>query len=305
MRGGLFLPQKSSVSGKAHDGADTWYPRFVYFCKFDAKRAPCNYQRQPRGDIYEVTVLFDEPKDSLFKYGGYGACYAMWVDEDGSITMLKENKAAWQPIRTKRSGYYGKRGEVFHVPQRKWQLPSFITSWCKEPEVHPANRNNPQALALSLFTNAANYYEAMNAGIIRVHVSRDKIIVPFSVNIKRTPYFFKDRDLVITAKGKKARIFHIVRPHVRANGSAVRMHFRGLRRFVWNGYDVNITVPGKHHYDLTDFDVPAVPEEKINEPGITSGQLAKGLASHIDGVPLEKALEFRKQRNAKQNSKQD
>ena len=33
----------------------------------------------------------------------------------------------------------------------------------------------------------------------------------------------------------------------------VKSHFRGLRRFIWNGYDVSVSMPGLHHVGLDLF----------------------------------------------------
>ena len=61
-------------------------------------------------------------------------------------------------------------------------------------------------------------------------------------------------------KPPQPSIFHIVRAHVRKTGQKVKFHFRGLREFIWAGYRVSITVPGRDHFIATDFDVGAIDE---------------------------------------------
>jgi hypothetical protein len=65
--------------------------------------------------------------------------------------------------------------------------------------------------------------------------------------------------MVVNENGRRKRIFHIVRTHKRtlSDGSErfVKSHFRGMRKFKWNGYDVVVSVPGKHHGELIDFPV--------------------------------------------------
>jgi hypothetical protein len=90
-------------------------------------------------------------------------------------------------------------------------------------------------------------YETAHASMVRIEARKDGLTGVFGVAIKRTAYFFKDRSAVVDQSGGKKRIFHIVRPHVRANGQAVKLHFRGLRKFNWNGYDIAISVPGRDH----------------------------------------------------------
>ena len=92
---------------------------------------------------------------------------------------------------------------------------------------------------------------------IRIRAQKGSIPCIFSVDLLRTPYFFKDRDTKVNVNGVKKRIFHIVRTHKRKfkNGREifVKSHFRGLRHFRWNDYNVTITMPGFHHRSLQEF----------------------------------------------------
>ena len=55
--------------------------------------------------------------------------------------------------------------------------------------------------------------------------------------------------------------------HVRKDGTAVKMHFRGLRDFTWAGYRVHISIPGLDHLDINDMDIGAVDEEFLDRQG--------------------------------------
>jgi len=90
----------------------------------------------------------------------------------------------------------------------------------------------------------------------RIAVSKGDLTAVFGIEPQRVPYFFKDRDVVLNQHGHKQRIFHPVRPHVKADGTAVPMRFRGLKDFEWAGYHVSITVPGRDHFFLQEFNVP-------------------------------------------------
>jgi hypothetical protein len=116
--------------------------------------------------------------------------------------------------------------------------------------------------------------------MVRVEASKGAEIAVFGVDITRTPYFFKDRDKV---EGR--RIFHIVRTHqrVRADGTVrpIKTHFRGLRYFRWNGYDIKITVPGWHHKDITSFAAGLLDDEKyIEGKHMTMEQMGEFLHDH-------------------------
>jgi hypothetical protein len=99
----------------------------------------------------------------------------------------------------------------------------------------------------------------LNTSMIRVSAKKDNVIATLNVDIISTPGFFKDRTPVII-DGIKKKIFHIVRPHKRVTGNwttNVHMHFRGLREFEWNGYQIHITVPGRDHILLPEMSASA------------------------------------------------
>ena len=70
--------------------------------------------------------------------------------------------------------------------------------------------------------------------------------ITFGVNDKDTPYFFKNRDKVVTEKGETKRIIHYVKEHERTrNGKTniIKQHIRGLREFSWAGYECKVVSP--------------------------------------------------------------
>jgi hypothetical protein len=103
----------------------------------------------------------------------------------------------------------------------------------------------------------ATFCNANDTGVRISIEAKDGMAASFGLDMKRSAYFFKDRDPVLTPQGRKARIFHVVRPHMRrlkdGRELALKMHFRGLRRFAWGDYQVHITVPGLHHKPLTEL----------------------------------------------------
>jgi hypothetical protein len=59
-----------------------------------------------------------------------------------------------------------------------------------------------------------------------------------------------------------------VRTHVRKtkNGEVfIRSHFRGLRKFNWNGYAVSVGLGGKHQVMLTDATFAAYPDIEFKD----------------------------------------
>jgi hypothetical protein len=112
----------------------------------------------------------------------------------------------------------------------------------------------------------------------------DGLAAVFSVNIHRTAYFFQDRDIHVNEEGSRKRIFHFVRPHVRSDGSVVKAHFRGENEFDWAGYHIKITIPGKDHFLLGEFNVGTT-DEYWSEKGVKyvyPPELGKKLKNWMD-----------------------
>jgi hypothetical protein len=109
-----------------------------------------------------------------------------------------------------------------------------------------------------------------------VRVRKGTAVISFAIDMLRTPYFFADRDKTVTVNGRTHKILHVVRPHLRIGPDGrrhiVRMHFRGLRKFKWNGYSVSIGIAGWHGVAFSDFGIDPVDEEKaakLREEGHT------------------------------------
>lgn len=143
--------------------------------------------------------------------------------------------------------------------------------------------------AANMFWLAATPYEDVLSGV-RVQAAKGGVVAAFSIDLLRTPYFFKDREWVANEKGSRKRIFHIVRTHERKAKDGVRYvksHFRGSRNFKWNGYDITITMPGKHHPDLLQWDVAATQFEDTK--AVPKGWMgSKELGAALSGVITEK-----------------
>jgi hypothetical protein len=280
-RGAMFMFDTQSI--KREDGI---YPRFVYFNKFSPLKAPPHWQRVNHGDVYELCAYWDEgEQDKVFKRGGFGNSMPVHVDDDGTIAPLRVMTSDSMRVRTKHGP---DRGRTFTIRQKSWHYPRFAVDWANDA-IKPEDRDI-QHLTRHMMCLVAGFHEASQASIIRVGVQQGGITVTFAVNIKRTPYFFKDRDVVLNARGSKARIFHIVRPHMRANGSVVHLHFRGLKQFVWNGYSVRITVPGRDHAILGLFDAQShhyEPQEVIPGNMLDSRQTGHFIAEHIAGRDVD------------------
>jgi hypothetical protein len=252
---GIYSKVEEDEMAARFEGKDRnkrmWVPKFLYFVKY--RQPPANVQPCSGGDVYKMTVWWDRPQDEKMskKHQGVPEDYAVFVSADGSdVHVLPMHETEFLPIRRKHASHGYKRGKTFTVPHRHWTIPKHYVNWAKH---HGLDANT---FLSSLFLDAAHSVEMAEYSMVRVAVHNEGLCAAFGVDVRKLPYFFQDRDIVLTDSGAaRKRAFHLVRPHVRASGAAVKMHFRGEKDFTWAGYQVNITIPARDHFMLTDFDV--------------------------------------------------
>lgn len=245
---------------------EMWVPKFMYFVKYELP--PPGVQPIAGGDIYSLTIWWDRPGKKC-KHG-IPQSLPIFISRDGkTVRALKMLKTDWISIRSKRGR--------FSVPSRQWHIPKDYRQWAKqhEEEVHH--------FLTRLFIESIAQSENSHMSMTRIAVTKDRMTAVFSVNIRRTAYFFQDRDISVTQSGTRKPVFHLVRPHVRKDGTTVKMHFRGIRDFTWAGYDVHISVPGLDHADINQFEIGVVDEAGLEDKAgmITLEQLGTELADHI------------------------
>ena len=309
-------PKDRPAFGCVHLGhADVNHDCMLQMMYFEKMSDPgVEVERAPGADVYEVSAYLDDlAPDAMDRVNKVrskkwrrwlqhcGCVFQFWiaVGPNGEMWPLKTLQTEWKHITYRAgTGRYGKtRKEKFgdSIPQKHWAYPANLRWWWKEYHENAIERNDkfPDTLeewACSTLRLIANYAQSAELGV-RISVENEhQHHAVFALDWKRTSYFFKDRDTVLTPKGKPARIFHIVKPHLRkkADGteSAVHLHFRGLRRFKWGNYNVHITVPGLHHIPLTDFTVGLndmthrPPEEWVGTMSVK--QIGEKLAAHLD-----------------------
>lgn len=257
---------------KGTNNKNCWIPKFLYFCKY--RNPPPEIQPASGGCVYVCTIWYDR----LDKVeAGRPACFAVLAQPDGSVRVLKILVTDQIQQRVKK----GKdRGTTFSIPRKAWMVPDVVDPHEGETKTESLER---------LFCNTAAFHEAVHGSMFRVSVTRGKLTATFSLNAKRSPYFFADRDLQVNQDGVKRRIFHIVRPHKRVLASGkeiyIKLHYRGARKFTWAGYEVLITVPGLHHIPLSEFDVGSVDSYWADKRAdfVTNERMGRWLSDMIRG----------------------
>ena len=205
-----------------------------------------------RGAVYALTVVYDN-RASLRHWRSDWTlpltCY-IGVTPDGEMRLLKQPVEMTSQIRSK-SGKHCKRRE-FTLRSHHWQYPLWVQESASDRETTP-NDWATGLLAMALVTYAATISK------IVIRVKREGCVAAFGIDVKRGKYFFADRDVELARDGRKKRIFHSVVAHDRQIGqnrvTRVRDHYRGLRDFMWNAYEVHIVWP--KFSNLLKFDKPA------------------------------------------------
>jgi len=275
------------VTGNPHDcipeAGRALHPRLTHFLKvkpqdrlktmFGRGRAHGTIQPiRPTSDLYLFTLYYDErdwarlfpakTRDERDMARFYSKAFAIElpveITEDGTMRPLKimwdRHVKIGQRPRSRQPMYYSDTRRSV----RTWDYP-YPKGFTKCLKIAITS----EQLILYEAGLALRCYEEASSSMIQVRATKGDICTLINVDVEETPDFFLDREHVII-DGIKKRIFHIVRPHERLLGdnrsTHVHLHFRGLRQFVWNGYEVGISVPGRDHFAIDEFDCAAVDE---------------------------------------------
>jgi hypothetical protein len=285
---------------------NVWIPKFLYFNKYT--HPPANIQPITGGDVYCMTVWWDRPNDKRYiakygdnKGGGVPQTFPVFISTDGSdVHILKQRETYRAPPKNVHNRTYhhgGKKGrkkkhagDAMRV-YNSWHFPSEFVEWAT---LHNADVDT---FLCNLFIDTARAFEDSAYGMARVEVINGDLTAVFSLDPRRMAYFFKDRDITLNKNGRRVRIFHLVKPHTITTPTGKVIHkpftFRGENEFEWAGYHVKITIPGRDHLILNEFDVGVSDVDSVDseekEGMQTMEESAELLRSWIDDGVLRYA----------------
>jgi hypothetical protein len=265
---------------------DVLSPKFLYFCKYD--QAPPETQAiaaMGHGDIYKLTVWWDTPtsrKGRRPRKWGVPNDIPVFVGVDGAVVPLKSIETRMVKI-----GRCGNNFDYARIPQRAWRFPEHYESWAAQYGIEV------ELQLRSVFVNAMRDFEESQYAMARVSISKGDLTAVFGINPRRLAYFFKDRDIVIEADGKRKKIIHYVAPYIRDDGAPVKAHFRGVREFTWAGYKVFVTIPGRDHINLPELTFPVSDEfwKRRGEQYMYEPEMARRINDIVHGAPLSRLAE--------------
>ena len=246
-------------------------PRCMYFQKYAPGKAPPDLQPfvEAGADIYCMTVYWEWERQGdgkgINSNWAAPAMLGMAVLPDGRVHALKLRQKVTTSVRSKKNTpgqgkKNGRPGGHFSLSRTDWVYPKFWEGVGPVDKADHLEFDSKSKMEI-LFCIGVQLYEAGLLSMAKVVVKKGNIRAIFGVHVERTPYFFRDRDVTITEGGQKRKIFHVVRTHRRrltGRTVNVKMHCRGERRFTWNGYRIEVSIPGLHHRDMSDFNVGAV-----------------------------------------------
>lgn len=236
-------------------------PKFLYFRRIE--RFPWTVQPVRGGKCYVLTVWWDRVeavKGHKYKWGRPME-FPVHISDDGKrIRVLKTRKDGDGKTRS----------------WWDWRIPHDYERWAKQYGL------DAQTHLGHLFCDVTRDIENTGLSMLRVEVTKGDMTAVFGLDPRRTGYFFQDRDIVLNENGRKRRVFHMVRPFVDKKGVAHPTSFRGMREFTWAGYSVFISVPGRDHFMLDEFNLPMhYNRHEVKEKTVSEGQLAATLREQL------------------------
>ena len=251
------LPAIMCIAIPTKDEEDKHYPKVLFAIKH--KKLPWNVSYSP-GAPYLFGAAF-EVSGKLFWVHMY-----MTVNrKTGVMTMCDELRSVSNVIKA--------NGKTSHYTMKKWTSANFLEDDRRGIEESKISVMN---LMRSMHKWWIGREERWN-----VIVKKNGERITFGVDNKDTPYFFKNRDKVVTQNGETKRIVHYVKEHertVKGQTKTIKEHIRGLHDFNWNGYQCKVVSPKLEADTAASFLAPADDVEKDLSGTVYLSKVGKLLA---------------------------
>lgn len=174
------------------------------------------------------------------------------VRDDGTMEIIKESRMVRKQLKHK-------GGHTSSFSAKEYGIPRWIKE-LKEDEGHP----NPVKWIEDCAHLCASTRRPTDC--IMVRASRDGMTAAWVIDRNDAKRFFRLRETGTAADGRRKRVLHYVAPFERMVGNRhqhVREHYRGERKFGWEGYTIDISGLGFHHED---FFASPISQYETDEP---------------------------------------
>jgi hypothetical protein len=250
--------------------------------------------------FYEITAVIMPDKKCLEKDTGHGLKFNQPFEHHAVISVDKKTgyvEAVKLPIQKqvrllKKGPSRIQAGRYFTITQQVWDVPDLLDV---EETDHGFNARAKHIQHLFCIAYNVTMMREMGINII---VKKGDQRATFTVPQNRWKYFFKNRIKAKSVNGNTRPIFHSVVAHKRhlASGktSFVKTHYRGLRHFWWDGFEIRIVMQGKHALAQSQFNVESDSPEfvKSDKAYTLDGRLADNINRVFEGdLPTERMLD--------------
>lgn len=269
------MPSFAASAFSGHDDSCDFYNtlpvKFWYLRKMQSVRPGFECVKDPSETAFEITAhLFKSPRKV-----GFSGTFCVAVSESGQVRALREKKTSfiYLPRSKARKTATGQRNKA--------QARCFMDNEFLKANANEKGRSIDETAALFFNMIASSCIE--QSGGITMRASRHGRIALFTLSHGEAKKLFKDRSKVKTESGRTRPIFHYNRGSIRQSA-----HYKGLRDFHWNGYEIHIRVDKHFAKELANVgamvDADDVSENKIGKEYMTSKNVGRRIAKYVSSI---------------------
>lgn len=250
------LPAIMCISIPSENEEGKHYPKIMYAIR--QKRLPWNVAFKP-GSPYIYGAAYEFHGELLWIH-----MYLTVNKKTGQIITCEELRQIDNVIKG--------NGKTIYYSTKRWAPPAYL--------------ENDEHSVKDMENTCLNLFRAMHEWWIgrderwNVVVKKNGDRVTFGINDKDTPYYFRNREKVVSEDGVTKRIVHYVKEHSRIrNGkeTIIKEHIRGLKEFTWSGYQCSVISPRLETKTAASFTEPGE-EETQSENVVYLSKVGKMLA---------------------------
>ena len=236
--------------------------------------------------VYECGIAFRDPSDDKLAWTSFYSS----VNKAGEVEILRQRmpKQIAIPIPSGARGKHTCYRKKNSIPSSGSNVFMQMNHWgysTIDGEPIQEYWDSVEDYLRGIFCMAINFWMYKDQQW-SVSIQKQGYRVTFSVPMKETKYYFKDREkTALTPTGKIKTIIHYVREHQRHVNNKITMvkeHLRGMRKFHWHSCLCCVTAPKFHLFASQDFVAAPSDFDDSSEAYVEIDDVAKMLANLED-----------------------